>query len=374
MEQKTLEFITLSSLSSERKTEIINDPSEFLSKNFLNTDINVLSLILNKDNVEDLYLLNGYQNRLLPFAVMCDRCDLIDFLLAIGANPNSTAELYGCSYEGKSIHHMTCLSIGCYSNNRSVIEKLLQGGADANYVPDPKVSRQGHVLDYFSITLLENASPRHPISHAIVANHIEYVDLLMAHGADINFENGNMYATPFHGMIDFLLSESQSSKSDNIEFYTERLNTFLDKGVSLSTLRHPYLTHFIIRCWFQKFAVAIVNCLLSRGIDPRLTYITYGSWYISPATDKRFFNPNDMYGNYEKIMEIKKEVSVFSCLNCYNFKIFRVLLDHRVPMRSINEMRKCQKILQQEDGASEERQYLQQLIDSKQSNYADLRF
>lgn len=377
--ENTLEsnFISLSSLNSDEINEIISDSHNFIGDNFLNAEIQVLSLIINKNNVEDIYSFKTnkpnkrHRNRLLPYAIISERCDLIDFLLSIGADPNSVSEHFGMKHDRTKIHHTTCLSISCRSKNRSIIEKLLQGGADPNFVPAPKISIRDIMLNHFSIEVLKTASPRHPMYWAIMYDNHDYVDLLMAYDADINFDNGNMYSTPFYGMLNFLLNNSSCCDLDKRKRRVQRLVNFLDKGVLLKEIKHPYLAHITLNCWSEELSCDLFKCLLERDINPCLQLIQFGGHDVSPATDKIFFDPNDPYGNYEKVMRICSFNSVFSCLNLRCFKLFRTLLDYRVPMPLNDTTRSCLIYLKNHK-AFDQMNLLRQLIDAKESNYFEI--
>lgn len=304
-------------------------PEGTTAKKFLDLNISVLSSVLNKDNVNDIFNFEDSSDRLLPIAVLNSRCDLVDFLLSLKANPNCTLESMKFN-DQDTVHHMTCLSLACLYNNRDVVQKLLQAGADPNLVPEPDISRHG-IHTTFLTHNLERMSPRHPLCHALMEGNDDFVDLLMAYGANINFENGNMYSTPFFGLLEHIRRNvysfsSQKFKSEgSIRNY---INTFIEKGVNTNQLIHPYLAWIVSKTCLFPVCYEIAECLLSHNIVSHSYIIDYDNTQVSSVTDERFFRPDEDW-SYENVMDYKQ----YRCpVKINNGRLFRLFIDNEVPI------------------------------------------
>lgn len=142
-----------------------------------NLDYDILKILVNENNVNELYdtiddyieVYNQDRDALDPFlpgsllleiAINQERSDVVDLLLSKGAKVNATREFIDDSGD----IYYTHLSDAVRRKNMNIVTTLLYAGAD------PRIYT-------FEAT---------PISIAIENGNYEYIDILVAHGADLN--------------------------------------------------------------------------------------------------------------------------------------------------------------------------------------------
>lgn len=302
-----INYLFLEDITEEIRLEITLNPKKFISTFFLRTDIAVLSLVINEENVNDDYIFGiPYTNfpaeKLLAIAIKNDRADLFDFLLDCGANPNLlSVDIVNDPISGIVVLHMTMLNLACRNKSNYFLIKLLDMGIDPNFIPKAHFTR----LHYMYAPHL---SPCHPLCEAFKYQNFSHVDVLMAYGADINFDNGNMTATPLFGLL-YGCSKLYGPRQP---FFSKRaarkaveiMENILNKGLSLANLKHPYLAYVIHAEMDKDYTNSVVELLLEYSIDPNLSIYVSNDYFLSPTTLLEFFNPEG-YGNMYDVLPIK---------------------------------------------------------------------
>ena len=221
----------LSSVSQEELDIIRQDIPKFIDAYFFDCDIRILDLIIDETNVNNVYELHtingrsipgGYSDKLLIYAIIAERVDLVRFLLSKGADRNTIShgsdQVYidysdheSSGFGGKIRHfYETALMVACKFKSPDIVLELLNNDADVNLVPEQDyIFLQGYNEEDGSLEeeQLINKS-RHPVTIALLYGNYEYVQYLMAHGADQNFDNGTMESTPLYGLITWAIRGS----------------------------------------------------------------------------------------------------------------------------------------------------------------------
>ena len=352
------EFLVYADLSQEFIDFLRANAASSIGKIFLKADIQTLSLLINRDNVNDIFLIvpskttlsvhnfvletkttPEIQDRLLPFSIKHERSDLVDFLLSLGADPNCCSNY--CKKNSFIIQHKTCLVLACARRNRDIVEKLLLAGADPNLVPEHHITKNN--ISFSQGSPLENYSAVHPICSALSNGNYEYVDLLMAYGADINFENGNMYATPFYGMIRF------HNNNNDLKLFKQ----FIDKGVIVDKLIHPYIAYCVeMYSGIDKLS-DFFQLLLGYNMNFSLNIIRYNSHLISPATDPKFF----LDGQLGELLRFGKSHGPLDCIS-FDIEAFEFLIDNGVPIIPTSLSRSYLEILSENNDENLRRKFM----------------
>ena len=320
---KKIDFVDSYHITEDLRTTILNNRENFINQFFLNASPDVLLLAITPDNINNTFsvrdtrprvviavtydmfyneinIYNHYGNpiegMLIYTAIKCDRTDLFDLLLDIGADINY---IRFDNEQGKSTFLMTLLCFCCKSDNPYFMEKLLQFGVDPNYVPG--VEFMDHFPDYTKdeIFLDYQYTPKHPISIAGYYGNFSYIDKLIGYGADVNFDNGNMFATPLFGVLQGILRSRVTQRIFPSHTYNNHktiLIDFLEKGVYLDRSIHPYLA-FIIGSYKSIDTFPLVKILLEYCIDPNMYIYKISGNLISPGTYPEFYEYPKNKGN-----------------------------------------------------------------------------
>lgn len=231
-------------------------------------DYEVLDVLVNENNVNDLYnTVDGYLETyeddpemldpflpgkfLLEDAINNGRSDIVDLLLRKGANVNATHTYIDGSNDIMYTHLIRAVSL----SNIDIVTTLLYAGADPR------------------IYTIENT----PISSAIERGHYEYIDLLIAHGADLNHlietDDGIMVNPILAELVTPHLAELVTPHpltQSSVTPYDLCLR-LIDNGLVLGNDRdYPYIAKVLNSYMLEDVKFKWVYLLLSYCYDPNL--------------------------------------------------------------------------------------------------------
>lgn len=317
-------------ITADVYNQIMTFPIKFIDDYFYTSELDVLSLVITKNNVNTPFQVGGKTDKLIFFAIDKERLDLIEFLLKLGADANSLSEdgfgsTIDSDYQNYTIKHLTCLNFACKRSNIESVKLLLAYGANPNYVPEHNIRDNEGYKAQSSEDLLMSLGSRHPIAEACLNENYHYVDVLISAGGDINFDNGVMYSTPFFGMLYSIQTTVHDviTSYERIPMLTSLLVDFIEKGLDVPNLKYPYLA-FV--CYRNNFTFDTSKTLLEYCINPNIpVYMDNGNFSVfmyryvanSPQIMENTVTPLDLafhYGNKDmQILLFSVGVDITKC-------------------------------------------------------------
>jgi hypothetical protein len=198
-------------------------------------------------------------------AVVCDHTDVVELLIKKGANVNQSKASTTLPVIERNINALLAASV---IGNQSVVELLINAGADVNAFANPNSETLAHTLAHMraDATIEESCWPVAcqagftPLKLASKFDHAAIVALLLAHGADVNFQ--------MPGDNTALIEAAIFGRRDVIELLIKQKADLNRKGEEGGTA----LAHALINEQYESAKV-----LLEAGAE-----FQYGDYYTGP--------------------------------------------------------------------------------------------